>query len=132
MRYIYFVIALLMMCPAAFSDESNDPGLIGPEYTLSVSCDILHSSVRGHARIAVSGERELVFNVSHLSIHDVTINGRKIAFTNGRDIISIKTKEEGVLEIGYEGTFRPSRAGEARDDIIDNVISEQGISLTGI
>jgi aminopeptidase N len=132
MRYIYFVIALLMMCPAAFSDESNDPSLIGPEYTLSVSCDILHSSVRGHARIAVSGERELVFNVSHLSIHDVTINGRKIGFTNGRDIIRIKTKEEGVLEIGYEGTFRPSRAGEARDDIIDNVISEQGISLTGI
>jgi hypothetical protein len=62
----------------------------------------------------------------------VTINGRKIAFTNGQDTISIRTKEEGVLIIDYEGTFRPSRAGEERDDIIDNVISEQGISLTRI
>jgi len=132
MRYICFVIALLTMCPVALSDASDNPGLIAPEYTLSVACDIRHSLMRGQARIAVSGDRELVFNVSHLSIQDVTINGKKIAFANNRDTLSIRTREEGMLEILYEGIFRPSGAAQERDEIIDDVISEQGISLTGI
>ena len=131
MKYIFSFICLLILCPDVFSEESNGPVKIEPDYTLSVSFDIPHSRLEGIAKIAVHKDEELVFDVSNLSILEVTFDGVKIAPGTSRGEMTIRALKPGELKIVYTGASGTFKSNAAETGIIDNVISEQGIFLTG-
>ena len=131
MKYIFSFICLLILCPAVFSDASDGVPGIEPDYTLSVSFDIPHSELDGIARIAVHRDEELVFDVSNLSILDVTLDGLKLLTRQPTAKWLIRTLKAGRLKIVYKASFGPSNYDNAEAGIIANVISEQGIFLTG-
>ena len=131
MKYFFSFICLLILCPDVFSDTTDGSAGMEPNYTLAVSFDIPHSRLDGMARIAVNKDEELIFDVSNLSILDVTLDGVKIDHVIDHGEMISRTLKLGELKIVYTASFGLSKSDTADIGIIDNVIAEQGIFLTG-
>ena len=132
---VLIFLFLFMFCSAASLKATAGTIATVPDYTLTVSFDIPHSKVMGIAKITVSEDKEIVLDVSHLSILSVIFEGRENSFSRDGGTMRIKTGKRGVLEIQYEGVFDTSRLSNAAAgmrEMVDNVISEKGIFLTGI
>ncbi len=131
MKYILAIVGLILFCTPYSSYAIEAATGPKPEYSLSVSFDIPASKIRGNSQIAVSGKSELMLHASAVSIRDVTLNGRKIPFDNDGGVLRIRPHETGILEIMYEGSFTRHQDRDADSGLADNIISEEGISLTG-
>ena len=105
-----------------------------PEYALSVSFDINNSRLDAVATISVHEKQNRTFNISGLTITDVTLNGKRIPYDENSASLKVITSNSGLLSITYSAVFRSPSSVENIDDthVINNTISAQGIFLTGI
>jgi uncharacterized iron-regulated protein len=124
MKRFLLIFILIMPCAAYAMDHSAKDM---PDYTLQVSFDVPASIIRGIATIPVVKGQELKLHIGRLSLIEASIDGQKIAFSGGQEIVRILPPRSGSLVIRYEGIFRELPHGEQPSD----VISDKGLFLTG-
>ncbi|MCZ7392079.1 MAG: M1 family aminopeptidase, partial [Candidatus Methanoperedens sp.] len=129
MRIIIFIALLL----SGFFTSTAAAGENLPQYNLSVSFDISKNLLEGNSTITLSGNSEMNISTGNLNVTSVRLNGLPLEPRIKEGIF--KVKGNGMLEIFFEGKF----AGVNRDHNPENVgvvsndiISDEGISLTGI
>ncbi|HMK56212.1 MAG TPA: ChaN family lipoprotein [Dissulfurispiraceae bacterium] len=128
MKYFALLITMIFFCSISFVSASDQPAAT-PEYLLSVSFDIAKSRLDGVATLPVRGKQNLFFDVSGLTVTDVTLDDTQIPFSKSGDHIEVTPAGSGLLKISYNGFFyTPSDSSH----IVDNTISAHGIFLTGL
>jgi uncharacterized iron-regulated protein len=97
-----------------------------------VTFDIKESTVSGISRISTKAGGEIKINRGSLEINHIKINDKEFNFNRGTSIISLTPENNGEIEIHFEGTFRGGKLSGENYGIAESVISQRGISLTGI
>jgi uncharacterized iron-regulated protein len=120
------VLIILLLIPSQLYAQEY------PAYNLSVSFDIAGSAITGLSRIDARAGRELVINRGSLEIHHIRVDGKKSDYNNDLSIIRLRPEQDGVVEISFEGVFRDVAPSGENYGVAGSVISERGISLTGI
>ncbi len=122
------IILALLVC-ALTSTAAAGENL--PLYNISVSFDIPRNLINGVSTITIPENTEMNISTGDLEILSAKLNGQPLSRGNG----IFKVKGKGTLEISFSGKFgeingtqNPENAGVVSNDII----SEEGISLTGI
>jgi uncharacterized iron-regulated protein len=116
-----FSIGLLMIIILLFAPVVAGAEQPLPEYDLNVSFDIQASKITGSAKIDIQS-KDAVIHIGNLKILDVAFNKRTIPFKIQKGILKVSGLDKGSIEIRYEGIFNEG----------SNVISEKGVSLTGL
>ncbi len=102
-----------------------------PRYNLNVTFDVPSSKVAGSANITVVQGTPVTLHVGNLTVLSVGLNQRQIDFQVNAGRLVIMPSVSGILEIRYEGFFRPTNISPGnRDAAIPSVIGGNGISLT--
>jgi aminopeptidase N len=121
-----FCSILLLLLPS-FSLASAPSAHDVLDYTLDVSFDIKASTIHGIAKIAAAQGQALAIARGSLTFNSVSLGGVEVPFSTDQDMVRIYPRQEGVLEIRYEGRFNElPRGGQPSD-----VISHKGIFLSG-
>jgi uncharacterized iron-regulated protein len=130
--YSFFITFILLFSPV-FIYAYEDGGGVIHENDLEVRIDVKNSAIKGVSRITVRSGHELLLNKGSLEISGMTLNGRKIRFREYRGGIKLTPDEDGVIEIRFRGVFRDQYVVyDRKDETIRDIISKQGISLTGV
>lgn len=125
---IIIVLALLVCGTLTFTAAAGENL---PLYNISVSFDISKNLLNGVSTITIPENMEMNISTGDLEISSIKLNGLPLSPTAG----IFKVKGKGTLEISFDGKFgevtgtqNPENAGVVSNDII----SEEGISLTGM
>ncbi len=122
------LIFLLTLPNVLYAREHPGDGLL--DYTIEASFDIQASKIKGVVTIPVKKGQELNLSRGKLKLLYVTLGRETLEFSGQKEILRILPSREGMIEIGYEGTFEgpfPGSHGVEPGDII----SDKGICLTG-
>ena len=126
MRIWFSFIVFIISAPSvAYADNL-------PRYDLAVSFDVAASKISGVSKITITKGRELYFRRGPLDIRYIKINDEHVEFEQRQDIFGLTPDHDGVMEIGFEGTFHSSQGRQRHDGIAANTIDSEGISLTGL
>ncbi len=99
---------------------------------LDVDIDVANSRVTGISRISVSGGEELVLQKGALRIDSIQLDGMKVNFKEQDGTVKIIPSSHGTLEISFRGFFRDKPLTEKDTGIVNDVIDDRGVSLTGV
>ncbi|UCE71101.1 MAG: hypothetical protein JSU99_07330, partial [Nitrospiraceae bacterium] len=120
-----FIAFIISAASVAYADNL-------PRYDLAVSFDVAASKISGVSKITITKGRELYFRRGPLDIRYIKINDQHVEFEQRQDIFGLTPDHDGVMEIGFEGTFHSSQGRQRHDGIAANTIDSEGISLTGL
>ena len=121
-RFLLIIFLFLPSVGHAFPNP-NDRVI---DYTLQVSFNIQASKIDGIATIPIKKGEEINLDKGRLNLLYVTLNKEKIDFSRHAETIRIQPSSAGMVEIGFEGTFKsPEQAATT------GVIERRGIFLTG-
>ncbi len=101
-------------------------------YDLKVSFDLNNSKIYGDSNINVYANKEITLYVGNLIIKDITLNEKKTEYKIQDGKLKMLPKEDGTLNIKYEGIFAYKQNSDKNYGAIQNTINEKGIFLTGI
>jgi uncharacterized iron-regulated protein len=120
-----FIVFIISAASVAYADNL-------PRYDLAVSFDVAASKISGVSKITITKGRELYFRRGPLDIRYIKINDQHVEFEQRQDIFGLTPDHDGMMEIGFEGTFYSSQGRQRHDGIAANTIDSEGISLTGL
>jgi aminopeptidase N len=104
-----------------------------PLYNLSVSFDISKNLITGNSTLTIPENGELNISTGNLEIRSVKLNGLPLDTKVKEGLFKVKGK--GKLEISFKGKFAKVNGNATLDNagvVPEDIISEEGISLTGI
>lgn len=128
-RTLILLVALLL--PSAAPAAVKEAGT--PEYYLSVFVDTSGARLTGTASLAVHAGGELVLRTEDLTINGVELNRRAVPFEIKDGMLRIKSPEEGMVSITYEGSFKGGPVSrDINAGVTPSVIGSEGVSLTGL
>ncbi|MBI4686501.1 MAG: ChaN family lipoprotein [Nitrospirae bacterium] len=126
MRLLQILLTASLLLMTVFTNTALSDAM--PTYNLSVSFDIANSRITGIVSLNATAS-ELIFHTGRLKITGVSINGERANFNILNGAIKVLPSHPGNVEIRYEGIFT---GNQPRSDVIQDTISEMGISLTGL
>lgn len=103
-----------------------------PKDMLEVRIDIEDSTITGIFKTTLSRHQELSLNKGSLDIIQVRLNNKSVKYNEEGASLFIKADEDGAMEIKYRVSFNSKSSTFSDDDIIQDVIDERGVFLTGI
>ena len=127
-----FITSFLLLCSscAALAAERTVPAPVA--CLLDVSFDIPRSLIRGRLTTSVSAGKTVTFHTGGLAVGRVTLNDKDIPASVREGVLVIRAREDGVLEIRYEGVFKGGLPqGDRNFGVVSSTIDDRGISLTG-
>ncbi len=127
------IILLIALLVSGFFISDVAAGENLPIYNLSVSFDISKNLLKGVSTTTLSENREMNISTGNLEITSVMLNGSPLEpeIKEG----NFKVKGKGTLEISFEYKLAEVNANENLQNagaVSNDIISEEGISLTGI
>lgn len=132
MKLHIVLFVFLILVPFSVCAGQHTPAAV-PEYLLEVSFDIPQSKIIGTAAFNVLPGQEISLSTGDLSINEVMLNGQKVDVAVQEKVLKLKPLQSGELVIRYEGVFKGDNAvSTANYGVTESVISEKGVSLTGI
>ncbi|MEN8263086.1 MAG: ChaN family lipoprotein [Nitrospirota bacterium] len=99
---------------------------------LDVDIDVDSSLISGTSRIGVSAGEELILHKGTLKIDNIQLDGIKVDFKEQDGTVKIIPSSSGTIEISFRGFFRDSPLTEKDIGIVNDVIDDRGVSLTGV
>src|SRR5208283_168430 len=131
-RYGFFIFLLLLFAPV-MAQAADSPSQAPTEYHLDVAFDVPNSKIIGTARINTPAGKELVVRTGTLKIIEVRSGRHKIEADIHNGILKLVPPGEGTIVIVYEGVFKGGKDVTGTNyGVVQSVIDERGISLTGL
>ncbi|MBI5676021.1 MAG: ChaN family lipoprotein [Nitrospirae bacterium] len=126
-----FIIVLFLFSDFAQAIQQSDIEI--PENNLDVSVNISDSSITGVSQITLKKGHKLSINTGLLKILSIKINNLPIhPDLHGSDL-ELTPGEDGILEIKYEGFFKPAASRDSdTSNLVQSIIDKRGVSLTGL
>jgi aminopeptidase N len=124
---LIIVLALLVFTSTVAGGENI------PLYNLSVSFDIPKNLLNGVSRITVPENMEMNISTGNLNISSLKLNGLPLSPGIKDGIFNLKGKD--TLEISFDGEFGEVNGTNDLENVgvvLNDIISEEGISLTGM
>ncbi|MCI0469948.1 MAG: hypothetical protein L0Y62_07815, partial [Nitrospirae bacterium] len=121
------LIRILLILPLILlvSSPQSEAFDLVPQYNLEVSVDTVNLKITATANIQANAGKEMKFLIGRLRIIAVSLDKDKVNFNVQGDRLRVFPSKSGRLEILYEGIF-------SAKDGSDNVINQNGLSLTGL
>jgi hypothetical protein len=99
----FLLIFLLILPNVLYAREHPGDGLL--DYTIEASFDLQAFKIKGVVTIPVKMGQELNLARGKLKLLYVTLDKEPLEFSGQKEIVRILPSRQGVIEIGYEGTF---------------------------
>ncbi|UCH81853.1 MAG: ChaN family lipoprotein [Nitrospiraceae bacterium] len=130
--FSYIPVFLILVLLLLVTSQGHAETTAYPECRIDVSFDINESKINGVSRISLTAGKNVLFRKGPLKILYIRINDLEAAYDQRQEMFEFTPDRDGMIEIGFEGTFADSAPEDRRDGIASNVIDGRGISLTGL
>lgn len=129
LRVLTCLLIVLMPLPGCAADTGDQ---VICDYSLTVSIDVVRSSLSGTARITVPSGGGISLVTGGLDIKKATLDGQP--FRAGKSVTATADRKRArLLEISFEAAFPENPHGMTdQAPIPANVISDRGVSLKGL
>jgi hypothetical protein len=102
-------------------------------HELDISIDVHSSQLTGISRLDVKAGQEVVIRKGSLKITEFRLNDLPADYHETDGIIQMIPEQSGIIQIHYEGVFKDSSPEyDVNRGIVQDIIDERGVSLTGI
>lgn len=131
MSKMFFRLSLILFLFGVSVHAGTPP--LPADYDLSVSFDIPASLVSGLAVIQADAGKTMTFDTRNLTVTEITLNGKPVAYDAGDGGLTVTAGERGVLSLRYKAVFGSKEApiGEAGGTVL-NTIAPGSVFLTGV
>ncbi len=125
-KTVLIIIILLFFLPALHAYATH-------KISLEVNIDVSKSQIKGVSWIGVTAGQKLLLHKGPLEIIQIKLDGQPINFVEHNGTVKLIPEHDGVIEINYKGLFKVSQLSHDKNEgIVQDVIDDRGISLTGM